>query len=127
MTDALLIQPPREPIGTTPDGQPVVMSRSWYRYFLDLYQRAGGPVAPSNSEIDQYLQYDIREADTAELTKRVNQIEADMTMQHDPAALVATLRSMIDELQQMVDALAPPPNAETMRRVDALETLGAFR
>lgn len=45
-------QPPRVPIGTTPDGSPVLVSREWWDYLaVGLFNRAGGATGVSTTEL----------------------------------------------------------------------------
>jgi len=123
----LQIQPPREAIGRDAEGRPVYVTPSWYRYLMvDLFNRVGGTTAPSNNELDQFAQYDIREADTAELSKRVEVLAVDIAMLPDHTAAIARINALILDLQFLVDSFSPTPDAETAKRIDSLETLQAF-
>jgi len=44
----LILQPPRVHLVDQATG---LVSKEWYRYFLDLQERVGGVSAPSNSEL----------------------------------------------------------------------------
>ena len=124
----LQVQPPREAIGRDADGRPVYITPSWYRYLMvDLFKRVGGTIAPTNRELDEFLQYDIREADTAELSKRVEGLALDLAMIPDQTAAIGRINALISDLQAVVDSFGPQRDAETMKRVDALETLQAFK
>lgn len=49
-------QPPRAPIGKTPDGTPVYIEPNWWKFFcLEMFNRMGGANAPSNDEISDSL------------------------------------------------------------------------
>jgi hypothetical protein len=97
-----------------------------FRRFLEaLVARSGGVVGPSVTDLDSLLQFDIREADCAELEKRVRDIEADA--QPSPWAAIAEMgKKIADQDASIVDALMAEL-AELKKRVADLETSGAFR
>lgn len=100
----------------------------WLRYLSNgLFERVGGVVAPTNVDLDAFMQFDIREADAAELQKRVRDLEnvteaPTVAIQAELAKRVADLElsvSLIDALQAQV--------AQLSARIADQETAGAFR
>ena len=65
-------QPVRVPLVDPNTG---VITREWYRFFEQLFVRVGGEVGPTNNELDNGLQFDVRESEAAEITKRLNDLE----------------------------------------------------
>lgn len=65
-------QPARVPLVDPSTG---TITREWYRFFEQMFNRVGGTFAPSNNELDSGLQFDVRESETSELAKRLNDLE----------------------------------------------------
>lgn len=65
-------QPVRVPLVDPATG---VITREWYRFFEQMFVRVGGEVGPTNNELDNGLQFDVRESEAAEITKRLNDLE----------------------------------------------------
>ena len=65
-------QPVRVPLVDPNTG---VITREWYRFFEQVFVRVGGEVGPTNNELDNGLQFDVRESEAAEITKRLNDLE----------------------------------------------------
>jgi len=80
------------------------LTREAIRALDAFFLRMGGVYAPSNTELDEYLQFDIREADTSELAKRVRDIEAVEPATH--IAQIAELTKRVAELEDEVSAIA---------------------
>lgn len=78
MTNALTLPQARIPLGwVNLPGQrlPVSIDIEWMRALIGMYQRIGGVSAPTNNELDNNLQFDVRESEAAELSKRLNDLE----------------------------------------------------
>lgn len=126
MTDALKFVPPRVPLV---DARTGVIAREWYLFLQGLYIRVGGAVAPNNNELDEYLQFDVREADAGELGKRLDDLSTQLSLLPDQSPAVAQLRQITDDLQAIADALsvqAVAQYAELAKRASDLETLSCF-
>lgn len=127
------LTPPRAgiPIGrVNVSGQDyeVAIHPEWLRYLANgIFERVGGVTAPTNTDLDAFLQFDIREADAAELQKRVRDLETvteapTVAIQTELAKRVADLEtsvSLVDALQAQI--------AQLSARIADLETQGAFR
>ena len=126
MTDALKFVPPRVALVDPRTG---MIAREWYLFLLGLYMRVGGAIAPSNSTLDEFLQFDVREADAGELGKRLDEISYQLDMAPDQSAAVAKLRQITDDLQTIADSLsgqAAAQCAELAKRSADIETLQCF-
>lgn len=126
MTDALKFVPPRVALVDPRTG---MIAREWYLFLLGLYMRVGGAIAPSNSTLDECLQFDVREADAGELGKRLDEISYQLDMAPDQSAAVAKLRQITDDLQTIADSLsgqAAAQCAELAKRSADIETLQCF-
>ena len=126
MTDALKFVPPRVALVDPRTG---MIAREWYLFLLGLYMRVGGAIAPSNSTLDEVLQFDVREADAGELGKRLDEISYQLDMAPDQSAAVAKLRQITDDLQTIADSLsgqAAAQCAELAKRSADIETLQCF-
>lgn len=78
MSAPLTLPQARIPLGwVMVSGQraPVSIDIEWMRALIGMWQRMGGVYAPSNNELDNGLQFDVRESESAELTKRINDLE----------------------------------------------------
>lgn len=102
-------QPVRVPLVDPNTG---VITREWYRFFEQLFVRVGGEVGPTNNELDNGLQFDVRESEAAEITKRLNDLER-MVHISDTSAAVAQLSAFVSEagiptfMQQTEPTVAP--------------------
>jgi hypothetical protein len=76
---------------------PVFASPDFARYLEIQRLRTGGDIAQSNNDLDGWLQFDVREADAAELAKRVRDIESNEPQ--DYAAMVAELSKRVASLE----------------------------
>ena len=125
MSDTLKFVPPRVPIS---DGGGFI-TREWFLFLEGVFRRVGGSLAPSNSTIDEYLQFDVREADAGEINKRLDEISTQLAVAPDATAAVAQLQRITDELQLIASALqdnTTPNTAELSKRCDEIQTLQAF-
>lgn len=102
-------QPVRVPLVDPATG---VITREWYRFFEQMFVRVGGEVGPTNNELDNGLQFDVRESEAAEITKRLNDLER-MVHISDTSAAVAQLSAFVSEagiptfMQQTEPTVAP--------------------
>jgi hypothetical protein len=102
-------QPVRVPLVDPNTG---VITREWYRFFEQLFVRVGGEVGPTNNELDNGLQFDVRESEAAEITKRLNDLER-LFHVSDTSAAVAQLSAFVSEagiptfMQQTEPTVAP--------------------
>ena len=102
-------QPVRVPLVDPNTG---VITREWYRFFEQLFVRVGGEVGPTNNELDNGLQFDVRESEAAEITTRLNDLER-MVHISDTSAAVAQLSAFVSEagiptfMQQTEPTVAP--------------------
>lgn len=75
---ALTLPQARIPLGwARVDGKrvPVEIDIEWMRSLTGFLDRVGGTFAPTNNELDNGLQFDVRESEAAEITKRLNDLE----------------------------------------------------
>lgn len=75
---ALTLPQARIPLGwASVDGKrvPVEIDIEWMRSLTGLLDRVGGTFAPTNNELENGLQFDVRESEAAEITKRLNDLE----------------------------------------------------
>lgn len=100
---------------------PVQIATPWYRVFFSFFNALGGSSGPSVPDLDAGLQYDVREADWAELSKRVVDIERDQWASASPAD-IAQLDARLDNLaaDEPVHLLAHI--AELSKRIADIET-----
>jgi hypothetical protein len=126
MSDLLTPPPQRQACGKVmPDGT-VMFFTDWYNYLaVSLFRRNGGYHAPTNSELDDGLQFDIREADLAELTKRVIALEVE-DMRASDAARIAELEKRVADLEHARADQLTAQLAEAIKRIDSLESAGSF-
>lgn len=102
-------QPVRVPLVDPNTG---VITREWYRFFEQMFVRVGGEVGPTNNELDNGLQFDVRESEAAELSKRLNDLERLFHIS-DTSAAVAQLSAFVSEagiptfMQQTEPTVAP--------------------
>ena len=100
----------------------------WHRYLaFGLFERVGGVVAPSNNDLDSFLQFDIREADAAELQKRVSDIES--VSEYQSFSAMAELVKRVADLEAslaLVDALNAQV-AQLSARISDQEMTGVFK
>lgn len=78
MSAPLTLPQARIPLGwVMVSGQraPVSIDIEWMRALIGMWQRMGGVYAPSNNELDNGLQFDVRESESAELAKRLSDLE----------------------------------------------------
>jgi hypothetical protein len=80
-----------------------IITPPWTRYFLQVFERIGGTSGSTITDLDNYLQFDIREAESSELAKRVRDIEADEHV--DIAATVAELTKRVADLETEIASL----------------------
>ncbi len=115
MTNALTLPQARIPLGwVNLPGQrlPVSIDIEWMRALIGMYQRIGGVSAPTNNELDNGLQFDVRESEAAEITKRLNDLERLFHIS-DTSAAVAQLSAFVSEagiptfMQQTEPTVAP--------------------
>ena len=95
-------------------------------FLRDLWLRTGGAVALTNNDLDSMLQFDIREADSAELQKRVNDLESAIPTSCDAA--VAELQKRISDLEVEIGSLAAVAAqvAQLRSQVADLQNQGMF-
>ena len=100
----------------------------WMRYLtFGLFERVGGVTAPSNTDLDSFLQFDIREADAAELQKRVRDLES--VTEASTVAVQAELLKRVADLEMsvsLIDALQAQV-AQLSARIADQETAGVFK
>jgi hypothetical protein len=91
---------------------PVEIDIEWMRSLTGFLDRVGGTFAPTNNELDNGLQFDVRESEAAEITKRLNDLER-MVHISDTSAAVAQLSAFVSEagiptfMQQTEPTVAP--------------------
>lgn len=112
---ALALPQARIPLGwARVDGKrvPVEIDIEWMRSLTGFLDRVGGTFAPTNNELDNGLQFDVRESEAAEITKRLNDLER-MFHISDTSAAVAQLSAFVSEagiptfMQQTEPTVAP--------------------
>ena len=112
---ALTLPQARIPLGwARVDGKrvPVEIDIEWMRSLTGFLDRVGGTFAPTNNELDNGLQFDVRESEAAEITKRLNDLER-MVHISDTSAAVAQLSAFVSEagiptfMQQTEPTVAP--------------------
>lgn len=112
---ALTLPQARIPLGwASVDGKrvPVSIDIEWMRSLTGFLDRVGGTYAPTNNELDNGLQFDVRESEAAEITKRLNDLER-MFHISDTSAAVAQLSAFVSEagiptfMQQTEPTVAP--------------------
>ena len=84
-------------------------------------------MAPSNNDLDSFLQFDIREADAAELQKRVNDIES--VSEYQSFSAMAELVKRVADLEASL-ALVDSLNAQVAQlsaRISDQEMTGVFK
>lgn len=96
-----LVSLPRIQVPLTADGRPI--SSEWYRFMHDVTQRIGGVNSVGADEVDASLQFDYGAALNAEADKRI---------------LAAELLGEVQRLSATI--------AELQKRIESLETTGAF-
>lgn len=77
-------QPARVPLVDPNTG---LVTREWYKFFEQVFIRGGGTYAPTNGEIDNQLQFDVREAEAGELAKRLSDLERYVVASDAPQAM----------------------------------------
>jgi len=122
--------PPTVPIGKTASGELVFAQKSFYDdIYRDLFTRVGGASAPSNNEVDELLQFDVREADAGELQKQLDEVRTQIALLPDSTAIAAQLRQITNDLQEIADSLGNQAFAQLdvlSKRCRDIETLQAF-
>ena len=100
---------------------PVQISTPYYKVLFSYFNALGGSSGPSVPDLDAGLQYDVREADWAELAKRVVDLERGQWVAASPAD-VAQVAARVDAFaaDEPVHLLAHI--AELSKRVADLET-----
>ena len=100
---------------------PVQIATPWYKVFFSFFNALGGASSATVPDLDAGLQYDVREADWAELSKRVIDLERDQWATASPAD-VAQVSARVDAFtaDEPVHLLAHI--AELSKRVAYLET-----
>lgn len=93
------------------------------RLLNEMFARLGGTYAPSNAELEDGLQFDIREADSAEMGKRVDALEVG-GMDASLIARMAEIEKRLNDLPEIESLRAQL--AEAMKRIDSLESAGHF-
>jgi hypothetical protein len=131
MTNRQTLTPPKTliPIGwVTINGQRLAVTTDpeWQRYFDAMFKRQGGTYAPTNNDLDAFMQFDIREADSAELKKAVRDLEVAVAPDQT-AALAEALKRISDIEQQLsiADALVAQV-AQLRSQIADLQITGAF-
>ena len=106
------------PIGKTVSGEDVRISDHFYKWLaVQLFTRVGGQSAQTNDELDQLAQYDIREAEGAELSKRIDVLAVDLAVVPDYSAEIARINALIADLQVIVNTFDNASNAEVQKRM----------
>jgi hypothetical protein len=95
MTEPLRLLPPRVPLVDPKTGN---MSRDWYMFFQQLYERVGGATAPSNADIAADL---FEDAGSGELTAQLFGVSDDL---HQAPPVVEALAAD-DQTPPLVPAL----------------------
>lgn len=105
------------PIVDTRTGQ---ASKEFWYFLQQVWNRTGGVSGLSSSDLDAFMQFDIREADSAEIAKRVDSLEY-LSQEIDRlAAQVAEQRKLIDAMAQDVQVDSSAQVAELKKAVDYL-------
>jgi hypothetical protein len=99
---------------------PVQIATPWYKVFFSFFNALGGAGAPSVPDLDAGLQYDVREADWAELAKRVVDIERDQWTAASPAD-VAQVAARVDAFAADEPAHLLAHIAELSKRIADVE------
>lgn len=97
------------------------ISMPWYRLQTSFYEALGGTESASTPDLDSSLQFDIREADVAELTKRVTDLEMDVWAGASPAH-VAQIAARVADLDQPDPEVLTAQVSELSKRVIELES-----
>lgn len=113
----------RIPLGSVTIGgteYPVTISTPYYRVLFSYFNALGGSSGATVPDLDAALQYDVREADWAELEKRVRDIERDEWEYASPAD-VAQVAARVDAFAGDEPAALLAQVAELTKRVAELE------
>lgn len=105
---------------TNPDGTLTTEAQIFLR---ELYIRIGGAAGTGTSELDSFMQFDMREADSAELHKDVFGL-AQMIGFDGDVSQTAELRKAIEALDPWAGNIAMA--AELRKEIDSAAVLGAF-
>jgi len=98
------------------------ISTAWYKVLNSFFLALGGMSASASvPDLDAGLQYDVREADWAELAKRVIDLERDQWVGASPAE-VAQVAARVDNLARDEPMHLLAQIAELSKRVADLET-----
>ena len=125
MTAALRFVPPRIAF-TDANG---VITREWFMFLQGVFDRIGGATGTGNNTLDEFMQFDVREADAGEINKQLDELRIELSLLPNPTAAVVQLRRITDDLQEIADSLGAAEaarSAELVKRCEAIETLGAF-
>lgn len=108
MTEVAL-HAPRVPLVDPRTG---MVTPAWYRFFQGLYTRTGGPDdAIETLELGELYEPGIMPAHTAELIKRVEDLETQLAMTPDCGARIEALAKRVSDLEVQVEML-PDRGAE---------------
>lgn len=99
---------------------PVTISTPYYKVLFSYFNALGGASGASVPDLDAGLQYDVREADWAELAKRVVDLERDQWEYASPAD-VAQVAARVDAFAGDEPVLLLAQIAELSKRVAGLE------
>lgn len=92
-------------------------------FLRELYIRIGGPAGSGTSELDSFMQFDMREADSAELRKDMFGLAQELEFSGG-SAVAAELKKLIDALD--TPAAETARVAEMRKEIDGLAVMGAF-
>lgn len=93
---ALHFVPPRVPLVDASTG---TITREWLLFFQGLYVRVGGSDGISTPDLDQFMQFDMREADSGEVAKQLAELRTALALIVDPTAQHAELSKRCADLE----------------------------
>jgi hypothetical protein len=97
------------------------ISMPWYRLHQTIFDALGGTTSAGTPDLDSALQFDVREADVAELAKRVIDLETNV-WDAPSHAQVAQLFAKVADLDQPDTAILQAQVSELSKRVIELES-----
>jgi hypothetical protein len=101
-------------------------NREWWLFLQFLWNRSGGSTGPSATDLDAYLQFDIREADAAELSKQVQQLALQIEQAVELYARFAELAKVQADAATETALLQTVQVAELKKSISDLQIQQAF-